>query len=143
MIVQEAYTEDRSLYTDRLLNQLLSALYQLDVLEEATINEWAKQPVTSPDARQALTPFLTWLQQAEEEDEDEDEWPPGVKTSAPTLYTVFGVYDGVLGYLKLLVNISRLRVPVIVAFSSSEQTIVSFLLLSLWFRNIYTPILVQ
>lgn len=73
MIVQEAYTEDRSLYTDRLLNQLLSALYQLDVLEEATINEWAKQPVTSPDARQALTPFLTWLQQAEEEDEDEDE----------------------------------------------------------------------
>ena len=70
LFMQEAYSEDRVLYTDKVMNQLLSALYQLEVVEETTFLEWANHPSISPEARKSLSPFLTWLQEA---DEDEDE----------------------------------------------------------------------
>ena len=53
---------------------LLQALYDADVLDEASVLAWAAAPGGSPDVRAKAKPFVEWLQNAEEdEDEDEDE----------------------------------------------------------------------
>ncbi len=50
---------------------LLKALYDANILEEDTILAWAKKPSSSASLvyRETIKPFLTWLQEAEEESE--------------------------------------------------------------------------
>jgi hypothetical protein len=52
---------------------LLQALYDADVLDEASVLAWAAAPGGSPDVRAKAKPFVEWLQNAEEDDDDEGE----------------------------------------------------------------------
>ncbi|BFZ11699.1 hypothetical protein BsWGS_14738 [Bradybaena similaris] len=68
-------------------SHILKALYDLDILEEAVILEWAKKPskkyVTKEQCAQIQKEahaFVNWLEQAEEEsDDDEEEEEGGVE----------------------------------------------------------------
>jgi len=58
---------------------ILQKLYDEDVLEEEHIIKWAESPLetsliardTAIEVRKAAKPFVTWLQEAEEDDDDE------------------------------------------------------------------------
>ncbi|CAH2216003.1 jg3888, partial [Pararge aegeria aegeria] len=54
-------------------------LYDLDIVEEKTILEWAAKPSRKFASKEVVAdvvrraqPFIDWLQQADEEDSDED-----------------------------------------------------------------------
>lgn len=60
--------------------KLLMALYQLDALDEDVLKTWgthvSKKYVdkdTSKKVRKAAQPFLTWLEEAEDEDDESEE----------------------------------------------------------------------
>lgn len=60
--------------------KLLMGLYQIDVLEEDLIKEWATKvskkyvdKETSKKVRKAARPFIEWLEQAESSEEDDDD----------------------------------------------------------------------
>lgn len=55
-------------------------LYDLDIVEEKTILEWAAKPSRKYASRELVAdvlrraqPFLEWLQQAEEDSDDDEE----------------------------------------------------------------------
>ncbi|CAG5127375.1 unnamed protein product [Candidula unifasciata] len=61
-------------------SHILKALYDLDILEEAVILEWAKKPSKKYVSKEQCTQiqkeahaFVTWLEQAEEESDEEEE----------------------------------------------------------------------
>lgn len=69
--VQEVCEDDQVLA--KVFAQLLSVLYQIDVVTEAAVLQWAEESKAAEDKSflKRAAPFLQWLQTADEESDEE------------------------------------------------------------------------
>jgi len=58
-----------TLKNDKAFNKALGELYENDVVDEDTLLYWYDKRLTDAYAKKAITPFIDWLREAEEESE--------------------------------------------------------------------------
>ncbi|XP_071844237.1 translation initiation factor eIF2B subunit epsilon-like [Apostichopus japonicus] len=70
-VIQEHCSHNSS--TLAILPKFLLMFYEEDVLAEEVILSWYQQVPSSDQVHKVVTPFITWLQEADEESEEEDD----------------------------------------------------------------------
>jgi len=53
----------------KLFNKALEELYENEVVDEDTLLYWYDNRLSDPYTKKAISPFITWLREAEEESE--------------------------------------------------------------------------
>jgi len=57
------------LKNDKAFNKALEVLYETEIIDEDTLIYWYDKRLTDAYTKKAITPFITWLREAEEESE--------------------------------------------------------------------------